>query len=603
MLLGLRLLSQFWLLCFCWDLEVCVSLGSDFQKFNKQIYLMGSMKDIVVKFVAGETGMRPEDVNLLIEVPPRDEMGDFAFPCFALAKEKKKSPVVIAKDLSQEFSKKLSKGILKVTSEGPYVNFFIDKEILAKNVLDRVGKKNFGKLKLSDKRVGIEYPSPNTNKQLHVGHLRNMAIGTAVSNIVEAVGNKVFRLNLFSDRGILISKSMVGYNKFAKGKTPASEGIKGDKFIGDLYIRFSKDSEGNPELEEEAKKILQLWEGKDKKTRDLWRKLNSWVYAGMSDTFDRFGLPKPVKTYFESDMYEKGRDIVEKGLNDGIFEKKDGAVVVDLEQEGLGEKVLLRSDGTSVYMTNDLFFAEQKLKDFNLDSSYYVVGCDQDYHFKVLFNILDKLGMKKDWRHLSYGMVSLPSGKMKSRLGTAISADKLIDETQEIAKAGIIDRSSEKLSKKELGDRSLKIALAAIKYNLLKVDIRRGIVFDSKDALAFEGDTGPYLLYSYARASSIVRKAKGADRMKISKLEDSEIRLIKKIDLFEQVLARASEELAPNLIANYCFELAKIFNEFYHACPVLGSDKSGFRLKLVDVFRVVLRRGLDLLGIEVVEEM
>lgn len=560
------------------------------------------MKDVVVRLIAGEVGMDISEVDNLVEVPPRDDMGDFAFPCFRLAGKLKKNPMVIAEDLAEKFRTELPKEISNVDFKGAYVNFFIDKRILAKNVLKNVKKKGFGKLNIGKrKRIGMEYTSPNTNKALHIGHLRNIAIGDSVSKIIESVGGKVSHLNLFNDRGILISKSMIGYEKFAKGKSPGK--VKGDKFVGDLYVKFSKESEKNLELEDLAKEKLRLWEEGDKEALALWKKLNSWVYKGMQETFDKFGMSKIDKNYYESEIYSEGRSIVEKGLEKGLFVKKDGAVIVDLEEEKLGEKVLLRSDGTSVYMTQDLFLAEQKVKDFKLDSSYYVVGCDQEYHFKVLFNILEKLGLKKDWRHLSYGMVSLPSGKMKSREGTAVSADDLIDETVAIARKGIIERSASKLSDKELNSRALKIALAAIKYNLLKVDIHKGIVFNPKEAVAFEGDTGPYLLYSYARASSIIRKVKSKAAVKIIDLKDSEIRLLKKIDSFEDVLEKAYENLAPNLIANYCFELAQIFNEFYHACPVMGSIEEGFRLKLVDAFRVTLKKGIELLGIETVEEM
>lgn len=562
------------------------------------------MKDIVVNLIAKELDLDICDIKNSIEIPPKDDMGDFAFPCFGLAKKMKKNPMAIAEDLAENFRKKLPKEISNVDFSGPYVNFFIDKKILADGVLKKVVKKDFGKLRLDKKKIGIEYPSPNTNKALHVGHLRNMAIGEAITKIVKNAGNEVYHLNLFNDRGILISKSMIGYEKFAKGKTPKSEGVKGDKFVGDLYVQFSKKSAEKPELEEDAKEKLRLWEDGDKDTITLWKKLNDWAYSGMQETFNKFGLSKIDKSYFESEIYKEGKNIVDDGLKRGLFEKRDdGAIIIDLEKDGLGEKVLLRSDGTSVYITQDLFLAEKKIKDFKLDSSYYVVGCDQNYHFKVLFNILDKLGIKKDWRHLSYGMVSLPTGKMKSREGTAVSADDLIDETTNIAKKGIVSRSTSKLGKKELDDRSLKIALAAIKYALLKVDINKGIVFNPEEALSFEGDTGPYLLYSYARASSIVRKVKSKKAVKIIDLKEQEIKLLKKIDSFEDVVVRAYENLAPNLVANYSFELAQMFNEFYHACPVLGSIEEGFRLKLVDAFRITLKKSLELLGIETIEEM
>ena len=560
------------------------------------------MKNVVVDVISKTIGMDKGRVSNLVEVPPKSEMGDFAFPCFGLAKQMRKNPIEAAGCLLCKFENALPEEIERVEVRGAYVNFFVDKKVFAGEVLKVVKKKNFGVLKLGKgKKVGVEYSSPNTNKTLHVGHLRNMAIGEAVSNITKNAGAEVFRLNLFNDRGILISKAMIGYEKFGKGKSPKDLGVKGDKFVGDLYVKFSKESKANPDLEEDAKEKLRLWEAGDEKTLELWKKLNEWVYEGMNETFSKFGLCEADKSYYESEIYKEGRELVESGLRDGVFSKKDDAVVIDLVSESLGEKVFLRGDGTSVYITQDLFLAEKKIKDFDLDSSYYVVGSDQEYHFKVLFSVLEKLGFKKDWRHLSYGMVSLPSGKMSSREGTAVGADDLIEETVKIAKKGILDRASDKID--DLEERALKIALAAIKYALLKVDIHKRIIFDASRALSFEGDTGPYLLYSYARASSIIRKVKSKAKFEIKTLEESEIELLKKIDLFEDVVGSAYNGLAPNLIANYCFELAQNFNEFYHACPVLGSESEGFRLELVRAFRNVMGKSLDMLGIEKLEEM
>lgn len=562
------------------------------------------MKKFIAKLLTKKVDLKAKEIENLIEIPPSEDLGDYAIPCFILSKKLKKSPKFIAEELSKKLRKSLPKEISNIGFNGPYVNFFIDKKILAEKVLTKVKKKDFGKFKMDEKKIGIEYPSPNTNKALHVGHLRNIAIGESISKIMSNSGNKVIHLNLFNDRGILISKSMIGYEKFAKGKTPEDENLKEDKFVGNLYVKFSKASAKDEKLEELAQKKLKLWERNDKKTLALWKKLNLWTYLGMQKTFNKFGLSKIDKNYYESEIYKKGKKIIETGLKKGIFYKKeDGAIAIDLEKEKLGEKILLRSDGTSVYITQDLYLAEQKIKDFKLDSSYYIVGSDQEYHFKVLFNILNKLGLKKDWKHLSYGMVKLPSGKMKSREGTAVSADDLIDETQKIAKEGIVTRNTDKLSEKELERRSLKIALSAIKYSLLKIDIHREIVFNPDEALAFEGDTGPYLLYSYARASSIIRKVKSKKIIKIFDLEKNEIKLLKKIDSFEGIITTAYENLTPNIIANYAFELSQTFNEFYHSCPVLGSREEGFRLKLVEAFKITLKKSLDLLGIDVLEEM
>ncbi len=559
------------------------------------------MKQAVIDILAKETNIPKEEISNLIEIPPNEDLGDYAFPCFNLAKVMKKNPIEIAKDLSEKIRKALPKEISNVNPSGSYINFFIDKTLLAKQVLDKANSKDFGKIVSNKKIVGIEYPSPNTNKALHIGHLRNIAIGESILNLNKFAGNKVYHLNLYNDRGILISKSMLAYEKYALGKNPKSEKLKGDRFVGQLYTQFSLESEKNPELEKEAQEKLKLWEDGDKKTIDLWKKMNSWAYDGMQQTFDTFGLSKIDKNYYESEIYKEGKEIINLGLKKGLFYKKeDGAIAVNLEKEKLGEKILLRGDGTSIYITQDLFLAEKKVKDFNLDSSYYVVGSDQQYHFKVLFSILEKLGISKDWKHLSYGMISLPSGKMKSRQGNVVLADDLIEEIEKLAKEGILSRG---YNGKEVDKRARVIALAAIKYSLLKTDINKEIVFDPSEAISFEGDTGPYLLYSYARASSISRKVKSKKPLKILDLKEQEIKLLKKINSFPQIVSKAYKDLAPNLIANYSFELSKLFNEFYHECPVMGSLEEGFRLKLVEAFRITLKKSLSLLGIDVLEEM
>jgi arginyl-tRNA synthetase len=560
------------------------------------------MKDVIVKLVAKEVGMKVGEVERLVEVPPKDEMGDFAFPCFGLAKKLRKNPMLIAEELAEKLRKDLKKtDISNVDFKGAYVNFFVDKKALAKRVLARVSSEQ---LAVSSKKNGkkvIEFPSPNTNKPLHLGHLRNMAIGASVAKILEFAGNDVVRVNLNNDRGVHICKSMVAYEKFGKGAKPDK---KSDHFVGDYYVKFNDAAKKDKKLEVAALDCLKKWEAGDRETVALWKKMNKWAFDGFAETYDLFGV-KFDKEYFESELYKKGKEIIDAGLKKGVFVKgKDGEVKIDLSKEKLGEKVLLRADGTALYMVQDLYLAKLKDEDFMVDGSIYVVGNEQNYHFKVLFSILKKLGFKfaDKLYHLSYGMVNLPEGRMKSREGTIVDADDLIEKTRKLAEKGLVTRGA-KLSKKELGERSLKIALAAIKYNLLKIDIRKNMVFNPKEAIAFEGDTGPYLLYSYARASSIVRKVKSKKRVKILDLKSEEIRLLKKIDSFGEVVGKAYGSLAPNLVANYCYELAQMFNEFYHACPVLGSAEEGFRLALVSKFRETLGNGLGLLGIDVVEEM
>ena len=562
------------------------------------------MKEKIAKLISKETKINIEEIKKLIEIPPSDSFGDYSFPCYQLAKIKKQSPLLISQELSNKLRKNISKEISSIEVKSAYVNFFIDKIYLAKKTIERTKKKSWGEIKNNNSQnIGIEYPSPNTNKSLHIGHLRNIIIGESISQIMKNANNNVYHLNLYNDRGILISKTMVAYELFAENINPLEKKIKPDKFIADLYVKFNKEAKKNKELEEKAKEKLRLWENKDKKTIELWKKLNSWAYQGLQQTFDLFGLSKIDKNYYESEIYTRGKEIINKGIKKGLFKEKDNAIIIDLNKENLGEKVLLRSDKTSVYITQDLYLAEQKIKDFNLDSSYYVVGNDQEYHFKVLFTILEKLGLKKDWKHFSYGMVTLPSGKMKSREGNIVSADDFIKETQEIAKKGLIDRNP-KINKNELEKKSLIIALAAIKYSLIKIDIKKDLIFNPEKALSFEGDTGPYLLYSYARANSILKKIKSTQKeYNIIDLTNSEIKLIKKINNFENILTEIYQNLTPNTLANYVYELAQIFNEFYHSCSIINSKEKEFRLDLVKAFKKTLKKSLDLLSIQTIEEM
>jgi len=381
-------------------------------------------------------------------------------------------------------------------------------------------------------------------------------------------------------------------------------GKKPDHFVGDYYVLFSQKAKEDPSWDEKTQELLRKWEDGDQETVALWKKMNAWAFEGFEQTYRLFGIAFD-KEYFESAIYKKGKEIVEDGLSRGVFKKRDdGAVVVDLESEKLGEKVLLRPNGTSVYIVQDLHLAELKYQEYTYDQSIYVVGNEQEYHFNVLKMILEKLGYTIGDKicHLSYGMVELPEGKMKSREGTVVDADDLVRETQELAKVEIKERYE--LDESALEERSLKIALSAIKYQLLKVDITKNMLFDPKQAIRFEGDTGPYLLYSYARASSILRKAQydGADTMS-EELASDEIRLIKKIGQFPSIAAISYEKLSPAFMAAYAFELSQIFNEFYHKCQVIGSDQEAFRLRLVNTFRIVLKKCIGLLGIEEIEEM
>lgn len=551
--------------------------------------------------------VKKEEIEKFIEIPPSYDMGDYAFPCFFLAERMKTPPDEIAlkirgeirgKDIPMEFG--------DIQTSGAYVNFFLDRKMIAlklireiKSLKDKYGKPSS---ETPAKRTMVEFPSPNTNKPLHVGHLRNMTIGESVSRMSEFAGEKVIRANLNNDRGIHICKSMAAYDKYGENKIPPKK-EKSDHFVGDFYVMFNEKSKTDLQMERESHRILQQWEAGDKKTLALWKKMNKWALDGFKETYKKFGISHDVE-FFESEIYKKGKEIVEKGLKDEIFyKKKDGAIAVDLKKEGLGEKILIRLDGTSVYITQDLYLAELKYKRYKINKSIYVVGNEQNYHFNVLFSILKKLGFDfQGLKHLSYGMVNLPEGKMKSREGTIVDADDLIKEVQKLVKREL--RSRDNLPEKQMEERSLKIALAAIKYLLLRVDTKKDMIFNPKESIDFEGDTGPYILYSYARASSILGKVKpGTKKYSAGELENQEVSLVKKISEFKDVVQKSFNELNPSILANYSYQLAKIFNEFYHACPVIGSEKESFRIDLVISFRQILKTSLYLLGIEPLEKM
>ena len=567
------------------------------------------MKEVIVSLIKKSLkkksiGISEEKIAKTIEIPPSSEMGDYALPCFFLAEIMEEEPHEIAIEL-RELMGNPPGGMEDIQTRGPYINFFLDRKTLGVNLIKEINSKkdNFGKSKRAGKKTMIEFPSPNTNKPLHLGHLRNMAIGESLSRIFEFNGERVIRANLNNDRGIHICKSMAAYKLYGKGKNPKSEKKKSDHFVGDYYVMFNKKEKENQKLELESHRMLQKWEAGDKETLKIWEKMNKWALDGFEKTYKKFGIKHNVE-FFESKIYEKGKEIILEGLKKGIFKKKkDGAIAINLKKEKLGEKILLRLDGTSVYITQDIYLAKLKQEKYKLDKSIYVVANEQKYHFDVLFTLLEKLGFKSEGlKHLSYGMVNLPDGKMKSREGTVVDADDLIEKVQDLIKKELESRY--KLTPKQSEERSLTIALAAIKYLLLKIDIKKDMVFNPKESINFEGDTGSYILYSYARASSILRKLKNKkSNSPLEYLEEKEIALIKKLSDFENIALNAYKNTNPSLIANYSYQLAQIFNEFYHSCPVLNSDKESFRIELVKAFRQVLKNSLYLIGIDTLEEM
>lgn len=573
--------------------------------------------EVACQTVFGES---PQDLKL--NYPPKVEFGDFAVECFPLAKQFRQNPAKIAQAISTEI--RPNESIQKVTAVGPYVNFKIRNSLVFGDVCAEIQKKDgFGNTTIGHgQRVMVEYLSPNTNKPLHLGHIRNGVLGMGVSNLLEATGHTVIKANLVNDRGVHICKSMLAWAKWANGDTPESTDTKGDHFVGDWYVRYDQEAKKNPQLQEEVRAMLRKWETGDLKTRKLWKMMNQWVYNGYEETYRKLGYLFDV-FYYESNTYTLGKDLVQTGLNEGVFAKAEsGAVIAPLPVDEFGAEkdgshkvvTLLRDDGTSVYITQDLGTAKLKFDQHQLDRSIYVVATEQNYHFQCLFKLLNMLGF--EWAdgcyHLSYGMVNLPEGKMKSREGTVVDADDLIEEMRQLAEDEIRRRDAEKtLSDGEIQKRALAIGLAAIKFYLLRTRPELAINFEPKESISFDGFTGPYCQYAYARCASILRKAQSRD---IASLEPDfsllgnaeELELLRELIQFPDVVADAAQELTLARMCSHVFTVAQAVNQFYHRHPVLSAEPPALvkaRLALVSAAAIVIKNALTLLGIEALEEM
>ena len=474
--------------------------------------------------------------------------------------------------------------------------------------------------------VMVEYSSPNTNKPLHLGHVRNNLLGYSLSKILAANGHKVVKTNIVNDRGIHICKSMLAWQKWGNGVTPESSGKKGDHLIGDFYVAFDRhyreevkelmekgmsedEAKANAPLMLEAREMLRKWEAGDPEVRELWKTMNSWVYAGFDETYRRLGVDFD-KIYYESDTYLEGKDLVLGGIEKGMmYRKEDGSVWADLTGDGLDHKLLLRADGTSVYMTQDIGTAKLRYQDFPIDKMIYVVGNEQNYHFQVLSLLLDRLGFKwgKDLTHFSYGMVELPEGKMKSREGTVVDADDLLDKMVADAAETSAERFAD-MPAEEAAEVARMVGLGALKYFLLKVDPKKNMLFNPKESIDFNGNTGPFLQYTYARIQSVLRKAGGVDldAMPTAEPNEKESTLIQKVADFKSVVEEAGRSYSPALIANYCYDLAKEYNQFYHDYSILREENEEvkkLRLLLSAVVARTLKAGVGLLGMEMPERM
>ncbi len=557
-------------------------------------------KKEIALLLAKESSLSADNILAQLAIPPNPALGDFAFPCFKLGKNAKEE----AKKIKLKI--KLPRFISEIRVAGPYLNFFLNKTLLAEETLTIIqkDKKKYGAGNAQEK-ILIEYCGPNTNKPLHLGHVRNMALGNALCRILTFQGNKVHPVNIINNRGIHICQSMLAYQKWGNKKKPDR---KGDHFVGDFYVQFAQALKENPDLKDEAQDMLARWEHGDRKVRALWKKMNSWVLNGFTETYKRFGISFE-KEYFESELYESGKEVAFEGLQKRIFIKDDTkAIVAPLKSYQLPNKVVLRGDGTSVYITQDLYLAQQRYEDYHFDRSVYVVASEQQLHFKQLFKILELLQRPyaKKVHHLSYGLVHLPTGRMKSREGTVIDADDLMDEMEKLAEMEIRKRY-DTLSEKEIHRRAEMIGLAAIKFFMLRTDAHRDIIFNPEESLSFEGETGPYVQYTHARACSILRKAeKVKGKVDYALLQhEKEKNIVAQLMNFSDIVDDAASNYRPHVLCHYLIELSQAFNEFYHACQVISEDTELMktRLRLVDSVRQVLENGLGLLGIEAPEEM
>ncbi len=558
----------------------------------------------------------------------RDFEGDITFVIFPLVKLIKGNPVEIGNKIG-EYLVENTQEVVRFNVVSGFLNIVISDEYYLDFFNQIKDNAAFGYTPEGREAMMVEYASPNTNKPLHLGHVRNVLLGYSVAQILKASGKKVYKTQVINDRGIHICKSMLAWQKFGNGETPASTGLKGDKLVGNYYVAFDKEyknqineliSEGKSEDEAkkqapiilEAQQMLLDWEAGKPEVMELWNMMNSWVYDGFDVTYKNIGVDFDCN-YYESNTYLLGKDVVEDGLSKGIFFKKpDNSVWIDLTDEGLDEKLVLRSDGTSVYMTQDIGTAIQRVKDFpDVNGMVYTVGNEQDYHFKVLFLILKKLGYSwaENLFHLSYGMVDLPSGKMKSREGTVVDADDLISDMETTAREiseelGKLDGYSE-----EDKTRLYKIiGLGALKYYILKVDPKKRILFDPKESVDFAGNTGPFIQYTYARIQSIIRKANFDFSNAISgyALGEKEKELIKQVALFPEIVENSAKTYSPALIANYVYDLVKEYNSFYQSTPILATENQtdkAFRVQLSKKVADTIKAGFSLLGIDVPERM
>lgn len=591
------------------------------------------IRNLVSEAFDKELGVKIEVEKIALSATKKEFEGDFTLVVFPFMQMcGLKNPVELANKLGA-YVVSQSQWIESFNVIKGFLNFVVADSYWQNFLLKNYKSETYGYSPIrEDKPVVVEYSSPNTNKPLHLGHIRNNLLGWSVAEILKANGYAVKKVNLVNDRGIHICKSMLAWKKFSDGETPQSSGMKGDHLVGKYYVAFDKaykeeianlvskgmdkeEAEKNAPILLEAQAMLKRWEEKDAEVVDLWKQMNAWVYEGFDETYNKLGIDFD-KVYYESETYLLGKDLVNKGLEKGVFyRREDGSVWIDLTKDGLDEKLLLRKDGTSVYMTQDLGTACLRHDDFGSERLVYVVGNEQNYHFAVLKLVLEKLGMEwaKDLYHLSYGMVELPNGKMKSREGTVVDADDLIAQMIETAKAQTEEHGkTEGFSSEQASELYSQLALGALKYFILKVDPKKNMLFNPEESIDFNGNTGPFIQYTHARIRSIIRKSENFDSMKMPSSEEKvefnfkEKEVLNCLFSFPSVVRQAGETYSPSLIANFAFDLAKNFNAFYQDTPILRENdetKRNMRLRLSYFTGATIKTAMHLLGIDVPERM
>ncbi len=573
-------------------------------------------------------GIEADDKQIQLQKTRPEFEGNLTLVVFPFVKAARKTPAQVAQEIGERLVGEL---VERFNAVQGFLNMVIAQDYWVHCLEKIAADERYGLTPVTpeSKLMMVEYSSPNTNKPLHLGHVRNNLLGWSIAQIQEANGWKVVKTNIVNDRGIHICKSMLAWLRYGNGETPESSGKKGDHLIGDYYVRFDKEyrkqiaelvaggmdeetAKKEAPLMKEAQAMLLKWEQNDPEVRALWKKMNDWVYAGFDETYKMMGVSFDT-IYYESNTYLEGKKEVERGEKEGLFyRREDNSVWADLTKDGLDEKLLLRSDGTSVYMTQDIGTAKLRFRDYPIDKMVYVVGNEQEYHFKVLSILLDRLGFPfgKELVHFSYGMVELPNGKMKSREGTVVDADELmaamIQDAKEVSKDKVLRLND--IIEEEQNEIARKVGLGALKYFILKVDPRKNMLFNPEESIDFNGNTGPFIQYTYARIRSVLRKAAEQEQAKTGKisLEEKEIELIQRITEFPNVIKQAGEEFSPAVICNYAYALAQAFNSFYHDYSILNEPdeaKRAFRVQLSAVIARTIRQAMMLLGIEVPERM